>query len=298
MSLRMKCCSSFLLAIIAALPAWCQGQELRYKFAPGGKNSYVMEQSQNMKMAVNGQEFEIKMNSIFEMTQVVDSVDTAAGTAKIKQKVDRVKMAMEGGPIGTMEFDSKSDKEPDGPLAAMAGIFKAMTDGEIKMTLNNRGEVLEFKMPEKLMDELKNIGGAAAGGFGGNMFSEDSLKNMFNQSTLILPKEIPVPGETTWNRNMDMKLGPMGTMKNNTKFTYLGKSGDFDKIDMKMDMKLEADPNAPMQINMKTKEASGFTLFDNAKGRVQEFSTKNISEMEMGQFGTANITQTMKLKLK
>lgn len=298
MSFRMKCYCSFLLTLIASIPAWSQGQELRYKFSPGGKNSYVMEQTQNMKMAVNGQEFEIKMNMMFEMTQAVDSVDTATGNAKIKQKIDRVKMAMEGGPIGTMEFDSKSDKEPDGPLAAMAGIFKAMTEGEIRMTMSNRGEVSEFKMPEKLMDELKNISGGAAGGFGGNMFSEDSLKNMFNQSALILPKEVPVPGETTWNRNLDMKLGPMGTMKNNTKYTYVGKSGDFDKIDMKMDMKLEADPNAPMQISMKTKEASGTTLFDNSKGRVHEINMKTVSEMEMGQFGKADITQSMKMKLK
>ncbi|HQR06117.1 MAG TPA: DUF6263 family protein [Gemmatales bacterium] len=298
MSFRMKCCCSLLLTFIASLSAWGQGQELRYKFAPGGKNSYVMEQAQNMKMSVNGQDFEIKMNMMFEMTQAVDSVDTATGTAKIKQKIDRVKMTMEGGPIGMMEYDSKSDKEPDGPLAAMAGIFKAMTEGEMKMTMNTRGEVSDFKMPEKLIDELKNISGGAAGGFGGNMFSEDALKNMFNQSSLILPKEVAVAGETTWNRNMDMKLGAMGTMKNNTKYTYVGKSGEFDKIDMKMDMKMEPDPNAPMQINMKTKEASGNTLFDNAKGRIQEISVKTVSEMEMGQFGTANVSQTMKMKLK
>ncbi|MFT3880002.1 MAG: DUF6263 family protein [Gemmatales bacterium] len=298
MSFRMKCYSTIVLAFVTALPAWSQGQELRYQFTPGGKNSYVMEQNQNMKMNINGQEFEIKMNMTLETTQTVDSVDTATGNAKLKQKIDRVKMVMEGGPIGTMEFDSKSDKEPEGPLAAMAGIFKAMTDGAMKMTMSTRGEVSDFKMPEKLMDELKNLTSGAAGGFGGNMFSEDSLKNMMNQSMLILPKEVPVARETTWSRNMDMKLGPMGTMKNTTKYTYMGKSGDFDKVDMKMDMKMEPDPNAPMQINMKTKEAAGNTLFDNAKGRVQEITVKTVSEMEMGAFGTANITQTMTTKLK
>ena len=298
MLFRVKCCCTLFMAIIASVPAWSQGQELRYKFQAGGKNTYVLEQKQNMKMAINGQDFEIKIDMMFEITQAVDSVDTATGTAKIKQKIDRVKMVMEGGPIGTMEYDSKSDKEPEGPLAAMAGIFKAMTEGDIKMTMTNRGEVSDFKMPEKLMDELKNLSGGAASGFGGNMFSEDALKNMMNQSVMILPKEVPIAGTTTWDRNMDMKMGPLGTLKNITKYTYVGKSGDFEKIDMKMDMKLEADPNAQVQISMKTKEAAGTTLFDNTKGRVQEVNLKTVSEMEMGAFGTANVTQTMTMKLK
>lgn len=257
-----------------------------------------MEQNQNMKMSTMGQEIEIKMNMMFEMTQTIDSVDTATGNAKMKQKIDRVKMSMEGGPIGTMEFDSKSDKEPEGPLAAMAGIFKAMTDGDMKMTINTRGEVSDFKMPEKLLDELKNLGGGAGGLGGGNMFSEDSLKNMMNQSMMVLPKDAPVAGTTTWDRTMEMKMGPMGTMKNTTKYTYAGKSGDFDKISMKLDMKLESDPSAPFQMKMNTKEATGTTLFDNAKGRIQDINMKTVSEMEMGGFGTANISQTMTMKLK
>jgi hypothetical protein len=146
------------------------------------------------------------------------------------------------------------------------------------------------------MEELKNLGGAS-GGLGGNMLSEDSLKNMMNQSMMILPKEAPTNG-TTWDRTMEMKMGPMGTMKNTTKFTYAGKSGDFDKIDMKLDMKLESDPNAPFQMKMITKDAKGVTLFDNAKGRIQEVNLKTTSEMEMGAIGTANITQTMTMKLK
>ena len=283
--------------MLALLPAWTVAQELRYKYTAGAKNSYVMEQKQNMKMSAMGNEFEIKMNMTFEMTQTVDSVDTATGNAKMKQKIDRVKMLMEGGPIGTMEYDSKSDKEPDGPLAAMAGIFKAMTDGEMKMTISNRGEVSDFKMPEKLMDELKNIGGGA-GGPAGNMFSEDQFKNMMNQSLMVLPKEAPVAGSTTWDKTMEMKMGPMGAMKTTTKFTYAGKSGDFDKIDMKLDMKMESDPNAPFQMKMNTKEAKGTTLFDNTKGRVQEVNVNTTMEMEMGPIGSANIVQTMTMKLK
>lgn len=296
MSFRSMCSFCVATAVLVLSPVLSQAQELRYKFQAGSKNTYVMDQTQNMKMSAMGQEFEIKVNMNFEMTQVVDSVD-ANGSAKLKQKIDRVKMKMEGGPIGSMEYDSKSDKEPEGPLAAMAGIFKAMTESDIKMTLSNRGELSDIKMPEKLMEELKNVGGGA-GGLGGNMFTEDQFKNMMGQSVMILPKEAVTPGSTTWDKTFDMKLGPIGTMKTTTKYTYVGKAGDYEKIDMKIDMKLESDPNAPFQMKMTTKEASGNTLFDNTKGRVQEMSMKTISEMDMGGIGTANITQTTTLKLK
>jgi hypothetical protein len=287
---------SMALSVALLVPVMCHGQELRYKFQSGGKNAYIMEQNQNMKMSAGGQEFEIKINMSFDMSQTVDSVDTATGNAKIKQKIERVKMKMEGGPIGTMEFDSKSDKEPEGPLAAMAGILKAMTDGDIKMTISNRGQVSDVKMPEKLIEEMKNLGGAA--GPGGNMFSEDQFKNMFNQAALILPEKAPTPGSTSWDQNLDLKMGPIGTMKSTTKYTYAGKSGEFDKIDMKMDMKFEGDANSPIQMKLTTKEASGTALFDNAKGRVHEITVKTVNEMDMGGIGTANMTQTMTMKLK
>lgn len=294
-----RCCKlqGLTLCLLALVPVCLNAQELRYKFQAGSKNSYVMEQKQNMKMSAMGQEFEINMNMMFEMSQTTESVDTATGNGKIKQKIDRVVMKMEGGPIGSMEYDSKSDKEPEGALAAMAGIFKAMTEGEIKMTISPRGEVSDVKMSEKLMEELKNVGGQA-GGLGGNMFSEDQFKNMMDQSVLVLPKEAPVSGSTNWEKTLDMKMGPMGTMKTKTKYSYAGKSGDFDKIDMKLNLNLEPDPNAPFQMKMTTKDASGTTLFDNAKGRVQEMNMKTISEMDMGGIGSANITQTMTLKLK
>lgn len=287
---------SLALSVALLVPVVCQAQELRYKFQAGGKNAYTMDQNQIMKMSAMGQEFEIKINMSFDMTQTVDTVDTATGNAKIKQKIERVKMKMEGGPLGVMEFDSKSDKEPEGPLAAMAGILKAMTDGDIKMTMSNRGQVSDVKMPDKLVEEMKNIGGAA--GPGGNMFSEDQFKNMFNQAGLLLPKEAPTSGSTSWDQNMDMKMGPIGTMKSTTKYTYAGKSGEFDKIDMKMDMKFEGDPNAPIQMKLTTKEASGTALFDNNKGRVHEISVKTVNEMDMGGIGMANMTQTMTMKLK
>jgi hypothetical protein len=290
-------CYGVAVALLALQTMSVQAQELRYKFTAGNKNSYVMDQNQTMKMSAMGQEFEIKINMSMEMSQTTDKVDTATGSATIKQRIERVKMKMEGGPIGMMEYDSKSDKEPEGVMAPMASIMKAMTEGDITMTMSTTGDVTNVKMPEKLMEEMKNMAGGA-GNIGGNLFSEDQFKQMINQSAMVLPKEAPVPGSTKWERGFDMKMGPIGSMKTTTKYTYVGKSNNFDKIDMNIDIKLESDPNAPIQMKMTTKEATGSTLFDNTKGRIQEVTTKTVSEMEMGAIGSMTMTQVMTLKLK
>jgi len=281
---------TFLLA-----PGLAGAQELRYKFQSGSKLEYVSEMKQNMKMSAQGQEIDMKVNMTFEFAMSVDSVDTATGSAKMKYKFGKVKMTMEGGPFGNMEYDSTSDKEPEGPLAMAAPIFKALTQSEITMTVSPLGEVSDVKYPEKLKDELQNVGG---GGPGGNMFSEDQLKQMMNNPVFRLPKE-PVSNGTTWENKTDMKMPQnMGTMKIVNKFTYAGKAGQLEKIDQKIDMKLEPSPDAQFQLNMKTKEASGTILFDNAKGRIQEMTNKTVSEMELGALGTMNMTQNMTLKLK
>jgi hypothetical protein len=293
MSLKVRsvllCCTLPLVALATA-----QAQELRYKFQAGTKTAYVIEQKQSMKMSAMGQDMDMKNNMTMEFSMAVDSVDTATGSAKVKYKFDRVKMSMEGGPFG-FEFDSKSEKEPEGPVASMvAPIFQALTGSEISMTVSSRGEISNVALPEKLKDAFANAGGGAGAG---NPFSEEQLKQMMNQGVMVLPKEAPTK-DTTWDNKFEMKLGPMGTMKVVTKNTYAGKQGQFDKINQKIDMNLEADPNAPMQIKMTTKESSGTVLFDNVKGRVHEVTNKSVNEMDMGGIGTMNMTQNMTMKIK
>jgi hypothetical protein len=271
-----------------------RAEELRYKFQPGSKTNYAVEQKQNMKMSAMGQDLDMKNNMTMDVSMAVDAVDTATGNATVKYKVDRVQMNMEGGPFGKSDFDSKSDKEPEGPLAMAAPIFKALTADAVTMTVSPRGEISNVKLPEKLKEAFQN----AAGNFGGGpSFSEDQLKQMMNNGVFVLPKEAPTTS-TTWSHPMEMKMGPIGTMKTNTKYTYAGKSGNFDKINLAIDMKLESSPDSPMQIKMNTKEASGTILFDNAKGRVQEMTTKTVSDMELGQVGTMNMTQNTVMKVK
>jgi len=128
------------------------------------------------------------------------------------------------------------------------------------------------------------------------VFSEDQLKQMMNNGLFELPKDSASNG-TTWSKPVEMKLGPIGTMKINNTYTYAGKAGALDKINQKMDIKLESAPDAPIQLKMNTKEATGTILFDNAKGRVQEMTNKTVSDMEFGP-GTMQMTQNMTMKLK
>jgi hypothetical protein len=244
-----------------------------------------------MKMGVQGQDFEIKSSMNMDFSMAVDSVDTATGNAKVTYKIDGMKMSM-SGPMGNMEYDSKSDKEPEGMIAMAAPLFKALTGAPITMTVSPRGEISNVKLPDKLKEEFENLGGGQM-----NFFSEDQLKQVMNNGYFELPKEAPNTS-TTWNKKLDMKLGPMGTMNMNTTYTYAGKSAPYDKINTKIDMKLDPSPTAPVQLKMKTKEATGTILFDNTKGRLQEMKTNIVSELEMGGQGTMQMTQDMTMKVK
>jgi hypothetical protein len=269
-----------------------QADELRYKFQAGSKTNYAIEQ--HMKLSMTGialLDLNLKINMNMDVSMAVDSVDAAAGNAKITYQIDRVKVSMEE-PLGNaVEFDSNSDKVPDRMPSQMPSFFKALKGARIIMTVSQRGKLIDLKCPEKLKEEFQSVGD------GGQMtfFSEDYL--IMNLGISELPHVTRKNG-TTWNKKQDMKSGSLGTMGLNTTYTYVGKSGRYDKIDMKIDMELEAPPNSQMQMKMKTKDASGTILFDNVKGRIQEMKNNVAYEIEVGRDGKLQMTQDTTLKMK
>ncbi len=299
--MSLRCQRSLVVALVMGLVSGVVSaqEQLRHKFEAGSKTAYTMEQKQKMKMALGGQDMAMDIVMSMDISQVVDSVD-GSGKAKVKQKVERMVMTMEGGPLGKMEFDSKSDAAPDGPLGMMAGPLKAMTTGETTMSISPLGEISDVKLPEKFQEEMKKLAENSGGFGGGSMFSEDQLKQMMNQGMMVLPTQPASPG-TTWDNKLDIKT-PMGVMKTVNKYTYAGKTKvngvDLEKIDQTVEMKLEPAENAQFQMTMKTKDAKGTVLFDNNKGRIHEMTTKVVMEMEMGGLGQITTDQTTTFKLK
>jgi hypothetical protein len=271
---------------------------LRYKFKQGEKLNYVLQMKGDMAMNVMGREFKVDMGQTFDVTWNVASVDQS-GKAKITQTFDRIRFNMEG-PTAKLEYDSKEGKEPEGPVGKIMGpLFSALVGAEISMSMDAQGKISDVKVPEKLAQAAKGLAGTPGLG---QMLSEEGLKQMMDQSGLLLPAK-PISKGATWDQKFESK-SPGGTMKVESTNTYDGpvaKDGkQLEKITLKPKITLEADPNAPAKITLKSQEATGTALFDNAAGRLVETNMKQDLEMAvsaMGQEISQKMKQTVTMKL-
>jgi len=293
-----------LIALVAFVVAVAAGPvqaqtKLRYKLKEGDKLDYVMDQKMKMSMSLGGKDVDIKVNQQMEMTWNVAAVD-AQGNAKVKMKIGRMKMNMDG-PTGNVEIDSKDDKQPDDQVGMiLSQVVNAIAGMEMDFTLSPSGKMTDAKIPEAVLKKLKNLPGADQGI--GNMLSEDNLKNMV-QGNLTFPEDAVEKG-ATWKQKHDVKL-PFGKMAGKMKYTYQGEETKdrkaLEKIGYKTNFSLEPDPKAPLQMTLKAQEGQGRILFDNKNGRLVENTLEQTMQMNLEIAGMSiaqTITQETRVKLK
>jgi hypothetical protein len=280
------------LIAVACSGAPVQAQTtLRYKFKQGEKLNYLMEQKNVMKMNVMGQEFPIDLNLTFDLSWTVTGVD-ANGSAQITQKFERIRFLMDNAILGKSSFDSKDGKDAEGLVGQQLGpIFKAMAGAEVTMTMNPQGEPKDVKLSDKVLQALKNFPAAAQ--LGGDIFSEDGLKQMMNLSGLVLPAEAISKGKT-WQQSIETKSA-LGKMKVNNVCTYEGSTTQggkqLEQIAFKPKLDVELDPKSIIKKFMLV-DAKGSALFDNATGRLVETTMKQSMDMEVN-FGGQLIKQAV-----
>jgi uncharacterized protein DUF6263 len=290
---------ALLLAAGAAQQASAQ-TTLRYKFNKGEKLNYVMEQKVTMSMSVMGQDIDIEMGQTIDMTWNIKDVDSH-GKAKLTQKFDRVRFNMNGGPVGKVDYDSKEGKDIEGPLGKILGpMLKALADVELTMSMDAQGKISDVTIPDKIAQAFKKVPGGGAGL--GEMFSEDGLKHMMDQSGLILPKDAIAKG-SSWDQKMDLKTGMMA-MKveiTNTLDAPVKRDGkELERVTMKPKITLETNENSPAQIKLKSQDNKGAAYFDNAAGRLVETNMTQKLEMGVSVAGmdlSQKMNQTVTLKL-
>jgi hypothetical protein len=287
------------LVAAAAEPASAQ-TTLRYKFKKGEQLNYVLEQKITMAMNFMGKDINTEMSQTMDMTWDIKDVD-ASGNAKMTQKFDRIRLKMDGGPAGNIDYDSKDGKEPEGLIGKTIGpMFKALAGAEINMTMDAQGKVSDVKVPEKVAKALKSVPGGGAGF--GDLLSEDGLKHMMDQSGLQLPKEAISKGKS-WDQNMEMKT-TMATMKMEMVNTLEGpvkRDGkELERISQKPKISLSFSPDLPIKVNLKSQDNKGTAYFDNAAGRLVETNMVQKLEMAVSAGGmeiAQKMNQTATLKL-
>src|SRR5262249_3888388 len=128
---------------------------LRWRFKQGEKLNYLMTQDMDMQMTVpagpggQGGQVSTTVHQVMDMTWEVQGVDDNTGDAVIQQKFDHIQMKMTPSVGPGIDYDSKSDKPPEGLAAMIAPLYDAMTAGEFELTMSARGQVKDVKIPQQ-----------------------------------------------------------------------------------------------------------------------------------------------------
>lgn len=251
-------------AVVFALgghPVSADVPSLKWKFTPGETLHYRMEQKTVTELKSNGQNIKTTVNQITDTTWVVKSVDDA-GKAQMTQTIDRLQTKIES-PFALFEYDSKADKAPEGAIAAgVVPTLKALAGSTFEYAMSPQGEPTDVKVPDGLIKALKEAG-PTAGGVG--MFSEDGLKNMIHESSLILPtKDLDKP----WVRQTKIPSPPIGTMVVDKTYKLDGPAEGAEKISLRMKVSLDPEAKSEIQIKIGEQSGEGSFFFDNKAGRV------------------------------
>jgi hypothetical protein len=298
------------LALMPQAGSRARAQEpLRWKFEQGQKLDYNMVQ--DMKMAGEGGplgQMNMSMRQEMDMTWDVQNVNDK-GEAVIKQKFDRIRTKMTM-PIGGFEYDSQSTDPPQGTAAMLAPMYKAMTGSEFEVTMTDRGEIKDVKVPDEMLAAIKNSPGAA---MMGEMATSEGFKKMIKQGALELPVGPPEQGQE-WKTDLTIENPVAGKQVVETTYRYEG-TKDVDgktyaliRPQVKMDFgapgqNAEGQPAQAQQLNMKIADQSseGEILFDPQAGRLHSSEMKQKFTLDMSAGGQAmkqKIDQTITVNVK
>jgi hypothetical protein len=252
---------------------------LRWKFTRGETLHYAVDLKTEATMKPpNTKALTSTLTQKVELTWEVKKV-ADDGIAEMTQTIDRVYQKMESPLTGTFEFDTKDRKEPVGPAAETAPLYKALVGTPVPFKINAKGEVSEVKVPEKLTKMFQEAGPNAA--IASGVISEPGLKKMIEQTTLELPKEDLAKGKA-WTKQ-DKVNSPIGPMTSSTTYTDDGPARDgngmLESISMVTKVNFEAPLGADAPIEIKSQSTTGVFLFDNAAGRLADSRITDTLEM-------------------
>jgi hypothetical protein len=272
------------LVLAGTGPTAARGESLRWKFKPGEVLHYTMDQkTATLAKLPGGQEIKTSLNQTIEMTWTVKSV-AEGGAAEVVQTIDRIRDQVEA-PVGSFVYDSKDPKEPDGLVAAArVPLFKALLGAQIPFKMSELGEPSEVHVPDKVGQALRDMGPAAAAA--GAMFSEDGLKEMITQSSLILPRDDVAAGKS-WTRQTRNSVPPLGTVVIDATYKYEGPAPgpgpDLVKIGLATKVEIqpaEGEPNANTSgLKIRSQKSQGTYVFDKAGGHVLDSSLTDVIDV-------------------
>jgi hypothetical protein len=261
---------------------------LAWKFTPGESLHYENVQKTVTELKGDGESIsKTAVSQTIDTTWKVQSVD-ASGAAEMTQTFDRFRVRIES-PFGLVEWDSQDGKEPVGAVAS--GVipgYKPLVGATFRYKMSPQGELSDIRVPEGLLDKLKGAGITAAGM---GTFSEEGLKSMIRDSSLVLPSD---PLDKPWTRETKTPAPPLGTQVIERTFTYEGAdpASGAEKVGMKLVFKLEQDPSSRSKVEVGSQEGRGSYLFDTRAGRVVSYEQTRKLQLVLTTAQNRKLTKT------
>ena len=266
----------------------------RWKFQRGQVFKLTMTQSTTQTLTVAGKEVEIPTTVGSELTWRVDDFNAKDQTVNVTQTIDRMQISMEMPNMGKVEFDSDSKEEPVGLAKSFSGTLRPLIGAKMVMTMNDRGKVIDVKVPEE-----------ALAGFKGNplakqMMTPESLRQMITQGSIVLPEGAISKGHK-WSSKATMKTA-VGNMDIKSNFNYEGEvrrgNRELSKFLIDMDIQFEkADGPLAAVINVVEQDNRGTIYFDAAEGRMVNSSLDQKMTLQIT-VGNQKIDQKLKTQVK
>jgi hypothetical protein len=287
--------SLLVLMLTLALAAAAGADELRWKFKEGETLDYVLKRGVEGKITLSGAEIAFVLEMIFDTNWKATSV-AADGTAAVDLTVDRIQVDMNSPLGGQLAYDSKAEKEPEGPVWAQLGpVMKGMLGQTFKAKISPLGVVADIELPAALKEVLakQEVGENRRQGFGigGNAFNEKGIKELIVQSVLPLPDK--AENGATWSRAFENELPMMGKQTSETTFTYAGmeqvNSQNLAKVTAVTEVLFEPAEDPRAELEIVGQEAQATYYFDPAAGHL--INSEGVQQMQMEISGQQELTQ-------
>jgi hypothetical protein len=286
----------FSVALAIAVPAADAQTLLRLRFEKGKSSAYELNQTMKLEQIALGQAstWTVKQKMLFTLT--CDAIEDN-GNGKITTRFERARMEIEApDPVGKFVVDS-AEAAPEGGMAAkLSDMIKVLGKLECTSIMTPRGEIVDFKIPDAVLEQFRAIPGSAQ--FGG-IFTEEGIKLSLVYNKLLLPQDKVSPG-AKWSHKTTNKL-PFGKLNGELKYLYVGDEGKFQKLTYDPVLSIEPNADAQVAVKLDAQKGSGTILFDNVGGRIQSMTLHQTLELSVGTPGvnlSQKIEQTREMKLR
>jgi hypothetical protein len=183
----------------------------RYALQKDDVGRYLAKQKNTTSTVVGAKKMEFVAEQESTIRWKVTEVDSKKG-ARISQRVEKFKLSLKGGPIGSKTLDSTQADNPE----AVRKLFEDLTSADIAFAVKPNGAVGDVELPAGLKTRLQ-----AKPESGQPTVTYDQIVGMISNTTLVLPDKPLAPGDG-WDLppNTTQQHGHWVTIKN--RIEYVG----------------------------------------------------------------------------